>query len=511
MFFNKKYLTTAGKDLLDQAVAGSTIIWGKCATSSLSYVDDAHARALTDIAVDGKYTSLGTVTSVDPNNSANSNLVIKGSVTNSGSNVVSGEARAFGVWAKIGASGTNTLVAVAFWDLSEGHPDIIPSSSQSEYSATVDLYVKTSDEAISTIQSNPSWMTPLDDFNNLKNRVVTTHSASGTSTGDNQIIKGVKTFDNNTTFNGYTIFNGTVLFDNTVQFEDDVGINGSFFADDIETSDLSVNSSVALGNINNVPAVQIIASENEDTVSGELTFNFKSSPGGDNGGSLILDDLDIISLTPVSYGTIDANNYSLTIDRLLFDDGFSAYTSSTDNSKRFNFTYGNLGLSTVFYTGDYPQVHVVPYASTVLNIGATDKKVNRIDADYIYVTNIYADNMNAIIDNRISEIFSTTAPLGAHRLVYIDAYNSGTDDYYMNNAYADVGDHTDSSGKLSLEIRYYDDDSSLVSTGDYISGKQLHLSDGTSVTGTWEIVRSFKLLADITTNARKYFIAKRIA
>lgn len=172
MFFNIKYLTTAGKNLLDQASAGSTIIWNKCATSSLSYVSDDTARALTDIAVDGKYTSLGTVTTVahgkvDPNN-VNSNLIIKASLKNSGTNVESGEARTFGVWAKSGENGTETLVIVAFWDLREGNPETVPDQSQSKYSATVDLYVRTSDNVISTIDSTSTWATPLSEFTAFK-------------------------------------------------------------------------------------------------------------------------------------------------------------------------------------------------------------------------------------------------------------------------------------------------------------------------------------------------------
>lgn len=244
MFFNKKYLTTAGKNLLDQVVAGDTIVWKTCATSSLSYVSDDTARALTDIAVDGKYTSFGNVEKVV--SSDNGNLVITCRVTNQSNSDVeieSGEARAFGVWAKREEDETFTLVIVAFWHLDEGSPETIPEQTQS-FDATVDLYVKTSDNVISTIESNPSWMTSVDtfnsfkdsinndlsdlndfkdratadltalnnfkdsvndDLNDLKDRVVTTHSANSTSTGDTQTIKGIKTFDDYTYFNSNTI------------------------------------------------------------------------------------------------------------------------------------------------------------------------------------------------------------------------------------------------------------------------------------------------------------------
>lgn len=175
MFFNIKYLTNAGKNLLDQASAGNTIIWSKCATSSRSYVNDEDPRNLRDIAVNGKYTSLGTVTTVDhgkvdPNN-VNSNLIIKASLENSGTNVESGEARTFGVWAKSGENGTETLVIVAFWNLHEGNPETVPDQSQSKYSATVDLYVRTSDNVISTIDGTSTWATPLSEFIEFKETV----------------------------------------------------------------------------------------------------------------------------------------------------------------------------------------------------------------------------------------------------------------------------------------------------------------------------------------------------
>lgn len=516
MYFNKKYLTTAGKNLLDQALSGSTIIWGKCATSSLNFANDLNSdvsqvRALTDIAVSSKYTSLGTVTSVNTiSGDENSNLAINCSVTNaSNANVVSGAASTFGVWAKIGSGGTETLVAVAFFDVDGGTPETIPSASQSAFSATVDLYVKTSDEAVSTITSNPSWMTPLDDFNNLKNRVVTTHSVNSPSTGDAQTIKGAKTFDNNTTFNGYTTFNNTVLFDDTVQCESNLGITGHFTADDMIANSLQVLS-IDLGSIDNEPAIQFIAAAYEGSDEGELTLNFKTNSGGDSGGVLTLNDLDYISLSSVASGNIDASDYSLIVNDLSFGDDFKISVGYTDSRKQINFADGDYGFALNYAGGNSQHVTMVPYGSTYLNLGTYNSKLNNIYADYISVTSINASNMDTIIDNRISELFSTTTPLNTPRLVYIDAFNSGTNDYYGDNAYADAGDQTNSSGQLSLEVRYYIG-TSIVSTGDYVSGKQLYLSDGTTATGTWEIVHSFRLDAWFILNRRRYFIAKRIA
>lgn len=564
MFFNKKYLTTAGKNLLDQAVAGSTITWGTCATSSRSYVSDDTARALTDIAVDGKYTSFGNVEKVV--SSDNGNLVITCRFTNQSNSDVeieSGEARAFGVWAKREEDETFTLVIVAFWHLDEGSPETIPEQTQS-FDATVDLYVKTSDNVISTIESNPSWMTSvdtfnsfkdsinndlsdlndfkdratadltalnnfkdsvnddLDDLNDLKDRVVTTHSASSTSTGEDQTIKGIKTFDDDAYFNGNITFNSDVLLDgNVVRCECDLYTTSDLFASNVELNNLHVYDTVALGSINNQPEVQITATGIEDAEdtggSGELTINFKTNSGGDAGGSLVLNDLDNIRLTSVSSGNIYASNYSLTTDTLtcdgvfLNDDNTVAikweHSESRDVDLIFDFRPDTESNKLVLSASDTTGGAVFTYSEW--DLGTSSCRWNTLYVNNIRADNLYANNINTFIDNRISEIFSTTTPVGATRLVYIDAYNSGTDNYYMENAYADAGDQA-IDGILNLEIRY-EIGTSLVSTGDYISGKPLHLSDGTSVTGTWEIVRPFTLLANTAANTRKYFIAKRIA
>lgn len=338
MFFNKKYLTTAGKNLLDQAVAGSTITWGTCATSSLSYVNDDTARALTDIAVNGNYTSFGMVEDVVPN-SENGTLTIKCTVknhTDSNATIVSDEARAFGVWARLEDSEDSTLVAVAFWDLDEGNPETVPEYSQSSpFEATVDLYIKTSDNVISTIDSTSSWATPLSEFtafkndvnndlsdlNDLKDRVVTTHSANSTSTGDTQTIKGKKTFENNIDFNGYTIFYDGIELNGDVNCQDKLYVYDTLTATDVELNNLRVADTVALSKDNRdiEPQVQIMATGNNDTEFGELTINFKPNSGGDAGGSLVLNVLDSIRLTPVTYGSIDANSYSLTVHTLTCD------------------------------------------------------------------------------------------------------------------------------------------------------------------------------------------------
>ena len=143
---------------------------------------------------------------------------------------------------------------------------------------------------------------------------------------------------------------------------------------------------------------------------------------------------------------------------------------------------------------------VVPYGNTILSIGHSNKPIN-----YIYTDYLYANNINSLIDSRISEILSTATPVGAPCLVYIDAHNSGNFD-----AYAESGSQI-TNGMLNSLAYYYMDGSERVYTGEYHIGVQVYLSDGSEASGTWEVVNSFTLTVNPNYDGkRKYFIAKRI-
>ena len=143
---------------------------------------------------------------------------------------------------------------------------------------------------------------------------------------------------------------------------------------------------------------------------------------------------------------------------------------------------------------------VVPYGNTILSIGRSNKPVN-----YIYTDYLYANNINSLIDSRISEILSTATPVGAPCLVYIDAHNCGNFD-----AYAESGSQI-TNGMLNSLAYYYMDGSERVYTGEYHISVQVYLSDGSPASGTWEVVNSFTLTVNPSYDGkRKYFIAKRI-
>lgn len=143
---------------------------------------------------------------------------------------------------------------------------------------------------------------------------------------------------------------------------------------------------------------------------------------------------------------------------------------------------------------------VVPYGNTILSIGHPNKHIN-----YIYTDYLYANNINSLIDSRISEILSTATPVGAPCLVYINAHNSGNFD-----AYAESGSQI-TNGMLNSLAFYYMDGSERVYTGEYLPSVQVYLSDGSAASGTWEVVNSFTLTIKPNYDGkRKYFIAKRI-
>lgn len=328
MFFNIKYLTTAGKNLLDQASAGSTIIWSKCATSSLSYVNDDTARALTDIAVNGNYTSFGTVTTVahgkiDPNN-VNSNLIIKASLKNSGTNVESGEARTFGVWAKSGENGTETLVIVAFWNLHEGNPETVPDQSQSKYSATVDLYVRTSDNVISTIDSTSTWATPLSDFIEFKETVeadLAKLEADIDSLGDNSnLATEINTINGKLSTLKSSVNNlSTDIEENSASIGD---LNTFKTNTEVNISTLNGFMTRATQDLDNLNALKdkVVTTDDEQTIDGAKHFN--SSITVNSTATLnsvkCLNDLDV-------NGNIEANDVtinSLTCNKLNINEQF---------------------------------------------------------------------------------------------------------------------------------------------------------------------------------------------
>ena len=250
MQFNDTYITTAGLQLLSQALSGNvnnqtnnkSIIWGKVETSNLdttSYqVGDMNA--LTSITING-----ATVTNPNPSNPTLTNCEIN-NITHG-----NGYAKTLGIWAKLAEDANYTLVVVARPGTGV-NPEFIPSVSSELFRAFIDLYLNVSDDSTNTITAPSSFYASSQAFMALADRVVTTHIAGNLTTGESQNIYGNKTFKDEAIFDDDASFNNNVTFwsyTNFVveaQFDDGLTtniINGdgpnntlSIYADSIEPS-----------------------------------------------------------------------------------------------------------------------------------------------------------------------------------------------------------------------------------------------------------------------------------
>lgn len=208
--FSKKYLTNKGRELINKSVAGETpVIWCNCATSSLSWSrlggdDDERisaAKELTDISVNSRYTSYGFASSAQKTNS--NSIAMQCQLTNERDDLLGGTAGAFGIFAKLNSNDKQELVAVAFFDDSDGQSaENIPASGSELFSVSIEFYIEiVQDTVASKIEVSPTYLTSIEAFNALSNRVVTTHLADDEHIGDDHEIYGKKTFHNTVTFN----------------------------------------------------------------------------------------------------------------------------------------------------------------------------------------------------------------------------------------------------------------------------------------------------------------------
>lgn len=217
MYFNKSYITTKGKQLIDKLASGDgtskKVVWTTAATSALQYSQldssnpEGEINSLTDIkGYHGisSYSSTGNIISaerksvcLDAESDATTEvLAITSELHNS--QECNGYAYCYGIWAKIEDDdefGADTLVAVAFWDFQSGTPDKVPNCTSEAWKAMVDLYIVINSNAAQSVSAGEGWYPTLRDFVDLKDRVVTWHSTTSTTAGDNQTIYGVKTFN----------------------------------------------------------------------------------------------------------------------------------------------------------------------------------------------------------------------------------------------------------------------------------------------------------------------------
>lgn len=203
MFFNNVYITAEGYDLLGTATAGSNakITWKNAITSSVDIrnwtLSEKNAATADDFPI-SEHTSSGAVTSAVHNqkDAVVDDQTIKVDVVtvtvNMNNKQYNGIANTLCIFARLEGDDTDKLVVIASAD----NPDTVHPLPE-PYNALLDLYIELSGTAVSEVSANSSWYATASSFTNLANRVVTTHSENSTSTGEDQVIYGVKTFKNN--------------------------------------------------------------------------------------------------------------------------------------------------------------------------------------------------------------------------------------------------------------------------------------------------------------------------
>jgi hypothetical protein len=194
MNFDKAYITDEGASILAASLNNEyTIQWGNVYTTnvdlSIKTEPQIHALTLSDFP-QSTYTSSGTVQNVLVNRATNIANVYS-EINNSSFN---GTAKSFIVLAKFPSDQNYSLVMVAYCD--QATPTTVPSNIE-PFIAHVNFNVEVSDHSVSTVTNASGWYASNDAFQNLANRVVTTHSLNDSTTGENQNILGNKTFKNN--------------------------------------------------------------------------------------------------------------------------------------------------------------------------------------------------------------------------------------------------------------------------------------------------------------------------
>lgn len=201
MIFTEAFLTNAGAELLTGAVSGSRVIWGTCGCTQVA---DQSALNAGTTSFDN-FVCKGTATCVfeQENNIAK----ISCPMSNSANGCTAGRADAFGLWAKLihptQGEGAEVLVLIARRGLMPAteYPEYVDENT--ELLGIVDLSVNITEGIVQSIEINRSayalandLMTEISQRKEADKRMVTCHKAGLPTTGERQIVYGIKDFQN---------------------------------------------------------------------------------------------------------------------------------------------------------------------------------------------------------------------------------------------------------------------------------------------------------------------------
>ena len=237
MHFSKVYLTSNGYAALSSAAAGSTstsenaskIIWGEAYTSNVDIRNEAEwTQERINSATKGDfpsstYTSHGIVTDVSTGlyppsediqyETATLTIEVTNGSESGGAYQYNGNAYTLCVLGKKEDDAEYELFIIA----SIGHNDNPePVSSTQPFKAILNCHIQLSHDITNAVMAADNWYAPAAAFNDLKLRAVTTHIDGNDSVGEDQTIRGVKTFVNDTYFSSKVLPNGnSYIGDNT--------------------------------------------------------------------------------------------------------------------------------------------------------------------------------------------------------------------------------------------------------------------------------------------------------
>lgn len=199
MLFTDAFLTNAGAQLLTQAVSGSRIIWGQCGCTQIDDQSelDAGTTTFSNFVCKGSSSAAFQL--------ANNTAKISCPMSNSADGCTPGRADAFGLWARVmqptGGESAEVLVLIAKRGTANASyfPEYV--DERTNLMGIVDLSVNVTEGIVQSIEISRTayalasdLMTEISERQLADARLVSCHTASSTTEGEDQTIYGAKNF-----------------------------------------------------------------------------------------------------------------------------------------------------------------------------------------------------------------------------------------------------------------------------------------------------------------------------
>ena len=199
MLFTDAFLTNAGAQLLTEAVSGSRIIWGQCGCTQIDDQSelDAGTTTFSNFVCKGSSSAAFQL--------ANNTAKISCPMSNSADGCTPGRADAFGLWAKLmqptGGESAEVLVLIAKRGTANASyfPEYV--DERTNLLGIVDLSVNVTEGIVQSIEISRTayalasdLMTEISERQLADARLVSCHTASSTTEGEDQTIYGAKNF-----------------------------------------------------------------------------------------------------------------------------------------------------------------------------------------------------------------------------------------------------------------------------------------------------------------------------